>query len=91
VTHLWTVVGMVDAGLGVAVLPSYAKPIAQMYKIRIVRLMEPSVRRETSFLTRRDRRLSPAAQGFQEFLKRYVGEWGTRKQVSRSRRTMLLV
>lgn len=79
VTHLWTVVGMVDAGLGVAVLPSYARPIAQLYQIRIIRLVEPSVRRETSFLTRRDRRLSPAAQGFQEFLKDYVGAWGSRK------------
>ena len=72
VAHLWTVVGMVDAGLGVAVLPSYAHPIAQLYRIRTVRLIEPSIRRETSFLSRRGLRLSPAARGFQEFLKKYV-------------------
>jgi LysR family transcriptional regulator, carnitine catabolism transcriptional activator len=72
VAHLWTVVGMVDAGLGVAVLPSYAHPIAQLYRIRTVRLIEPSIRRETSFLSRRGLMLSPAARGFQEFLKEYV-------------------
>lgn len=75
VTHLWTVVGMVDAGLGVAVLPSYANAIAQLYRIRITRLVEPLVRRETSFMMRRGVRLSPAAAGFQAFLKGYVGEW----------------
>jgi DNA-binding transcriptional LysR family regulator len=90
VAHLWTVVGMVDAGLGVAVLPSYAKRIVQMYAIRIVQLVEPSVRRETSFLTRRDRRLSPAAQGFQDFLKGYVSDWGSRTEVSRPRRDLLV-
>ena len=88
VAHLWTVVGMVDAGLGVAVLPSYANPIAQLYQIRIVRLVQPSIRRETSFLTRRDRRLSPAAQGFQQFLKGYVGEWGNRARASDAHPTL---
>jgi DNA-binding transcriptional LysR family regulator len=66
---------MVDAGLGVAVLPSYANTIAQLYQIRILRLVDPVVRRETSFLTRRGVRLSPAAQGFQSFLQGYVDEW----------------
>jgi DNA-binding transcriptional LysR family regulator len=89
VAHLWTVVGMVDAGLGVAVLPSYANQLAHLYDIRIIRLVEPSVRRETSFLTRRDRRLSPAAQGFQEFLKSYVGEKGAPVRIVRRRRAML--
>lgn len=86
VAHLWTVVGMVDAGLGVTVLPSYANQVAQLYDIRIIRLVEPSVRRETSFLTRRDRRLSPAAQGFQDFLKGYVGEMGARGRIVRARK-----
>lgn len=75
VAHLWTVVGMVDAGLGVAVLPSYAHPIAQLYRIRTVQLIEPLIRRETSFLARRGLMLSPAAKGFQEFLKGYVRTW----------------
>jgi DNA-binding transcriptional LysR family regulator len=83
VSHLWTVLGMVDAGLGVAVLPSYADAIAQLYRIRLIRLVEPSVRRETSFVTRRGITLSPAAAGFQAFLKSYVGEWQGRSTRSR--------
>lgn len=74
VAYLGTVVGMVDAGLGVSVLPSYTSPVAQRYRIQIVRLVEPSIRRATSFLTRRGVRLSPAAQGFKAFLKTYVGD-----------------
>ena len=85
VTHLWTVVGMVDAGLGVAVLPSYANPITQLYRIRTVRLVEPSVARETSFLTRRGLMLSPAAKGFQTFLKGYVGDWESRTRLARGK------
>lgn len=84
VTHLWTVVGMVDAGLGVAVLPSYAVAIAQLYRIRFVRLVEPSIKRETSFVMRRGLQLSPAAQGFRSFLTGYVAEWQAR---SRPRQT----
>lgn len=85
VSHLWTVVGMVDAGLGVAVLPSYANVIARLYRIRILRLVDPVVRRETSFLTRRGVRLSPAAQGFQSFLKGYVDEWQGRGRCAKPR------
>jgi LysR family transcriptional regulator, carnitine catabolism transcriptional activator len=85
VAHLWTVVGMVDAGLGVAVLPSYANPVARLYRIRTVRLVEPSVRRESSFLTRRGLMLSPAAKGFQAFLKTYVGDWESRSRPARHR------
>lgn len=83
VAHLWTVVGMVDAGLGVAVLPSYANPVAQMYRIRTVALVEPSIRRESSFLTRRGVMLSPAAKGFQTFLKAYVSDWVSRTRLAR--------
>ena len=85
VAHLWTVVGMVDAGLGVAVLPSYAHPITQLYRIRTVRLVEPSIRRETSFLARRGLTLSPAAKGFQAFLKDYVSDWEKRRRAERGR------
>jgi LysR family transcriptional regulator, carnitine catabolism transcriptional activator len=74
VAYLWTVVGMVNAGLGVAVLPSYASAVTQMYRVQLVKLVEPAVRRETSFLVRRGVPLSPAAQGFSAFLKGYVGE-----------------
>ena len=72
VSYLSTVVGMVDAGLGIAVLPSYASPITQLYNIRIRKLVKPSIRRQMSFITRQGGTLSPAAESFKVFLKAYV-------------------
>jgi len=72
VSYLSTVVGMVDAGLGVAVLPSYASPITQFYNIQIRKLVKPAIRRQMSFITRQGRTLSPAAESLKAFLKTYV-------------------
>lgn len=72
VSYLSTVVGMVDAGLGVAVLPSYASPITQAYNIQIRKLVKPAIRRQMSFIARQGRTLSPAAESFKAFLKAYV-------------------
>jgi DNA-binding transcriptional LysR family regulator len=69
VAYLTTVVGMVDAGLGVAVLPSYASPITQLYRIQLRNLLKPVIRREMSFITRQGRTLSPAAESLKTFLK----------------------
>ncbi len=74
VSYLSTVVGMVDAGLGIAVLPSYASPITRLYDIEVRKLVKPAIRREMSFLTRQGRTLSPAAESLKAFLKRYVKE-----------------
>ena len=76
VSYLSTVVGLVDAGLGVAVLPSYASPITQFYGIQIRKLVHPAIRRETSFITRQGRSLSPAAASLKDFLKGYVRRRG---------------
>lgn len=73
VAFLSTLLGLVDAGLGVAVLPSYASPALQAQRVRIRPLVGPLVRRESSILTRRGRSLSPAAAAFKDFLKDYVG------------------
>ncbi|HKB55922.1 MAG TPA: LysR substrate-binding domain-containing protein [Ramlibacter sp.] len=81
VSHLWTVVGMVDAGLGIAVLPSYARAISQLYRIHMIRLVDPAVRRDTSLMIRRGVGGSPAAQGFQAFLRTFFREWqGARRE-----------
>lgn len=74
VSHLSTALGLVDAGLGIAVLPSYASPVMPGQRIAIRRLVGPSVRRETSILSRRGQTLSPAAQGFKEYLKQFVAQ-----------------
>lgn len=72
VSYLTTVIGMVDAGLGVTVLPSYASPITRFYDIQIRKLVKPIIRREISFITRQGKTLSPAAESLKVFLKSYV-------------------
>jgi DNA-binding transcriptional LysR family regulator len=77
VSFLSTAIGLVDAGLGIAVLPSHARAIARLYPdIRFVKLSSPEVRRELSLLTRRDRNLSPAAEDFRNYLLSYIKEQG---------------
>lgn len=72
VSYLSTLLGLVEAGLGLAVLPSYARPAARAAGIVMRPLGRPVVRRETSLLIRRGRSLSPAAQSLAEFLKQHV-------------------
>ncbi len=72
VSFLSTAVGLVDAGLGITVLPSYARSIMRLYHIQTRKLSAPTITRETSLLTRRDRALTPAAEGFRSFIRDYV-------------------
>lgn len=74
VSYLSTVAGMVGAGLGVAVLPSYAVPITKLYQVRVKKLVRPVIRRGISFLSCQGKTLSPAAESFKVFLKAYVKE-----------------
>ncbi|MFO1218785.1 MAG: LysR substrate-binding domain-containing protein [Burkholderiaceae bacterium] len=73
-SYLWTALGLVEAGLGVTVLPSYARPAVRRTAIVIRPLVRPVVRRETSILVRRGRSLSPAAQSLREFLQQNLVE-----------------
>jgi DNA-binding transcriptional LysR family regulator len=56
-----SVLGMVEAGIGIAVLPQLAAPRHDDGLLAICRLTEPSVSRTILLLRRRDRSLSPAA------------------------------
>lgn len=72
VSHLSTAIGLVDAGLGISVLPSSARAISRLYHIQFRKLGAPTIRREVRLLTRRDRLLSPAAASFKSFLLEFV-------------------
>ncbi len=59
--HVTTVLGLVEAGLGIAVVPSIAMPISAHPILAKVRLVEPEVVRQMGVLKRRGRTLTPAA------------------------------
>lgn len=65
--HVTTMLGLVEAGLGVAAIPSTAMPAKDHPLLVSVPLIEPAVTRRVGLIRRKGRRLSPAAQQFYEF------------------------
>lgn len=65
-----TIIGMVDAGLGVAIMTSTVIPLARSMGLVTVMPNEPQIERDISLIIRSDRSLSPAARQFRDFLHR---------------------
>jgi DNA-binding transcriptional LysR family regulator len=72
VTHLSTSLGLVEAGLGVSVLPKLATPQADHPIIVTRPIQNPEVSRTIGVVRRRGGRLGPAAERFLEML---LGTW----------------
>ncbi|WP_298829796.1 LysR family transcriptional regulator [uncultured Piscinibacter sp.] len=64
--HVTTTLGLVEAGLGVAVVPSMAMPGPGHPLLVSVPLIEPEVTRKVGLIRRRGRSLTPAAQQLYE-------------------------
>lgn len=60
--HGTTMIGLVEAGLGVAVVPSMAMPLSDHPLLVSVPLVEPTVQRMMGLIKRRSCTLTPAAQ-----------------------------
>lgn len=60
--HVTTMIGLVEAGLGVAAVPSMAMPPGDHPLLVSVPLVDPVVTRKVGLIRRRDHQLSPAAQ-----------------------------
>lgn len=63
-----SLIGMVDAGLGIAILPGYAVKLADPARIGWRRVENPLIDREVSLVQRAGVSLSHAAQGFVDFI-----------------------
>ena len=63
-----TVIGLVDAGMGVAILPGYAAKLADSARLRWQRVEKPVIDREVSLVLRAGPAPSPAAEAFVEFI-----------------------
>jgi DNA-binding transcriptional LysR family regulator len=69
-----SVLGMVEAGIGVAVVPQMVAPYADHPTLFVRRLVRPLTSRDILLLKRRDRSLSPAAQAVWAVLKELFGD-----------------
>ncbi len=83
VRHLSTSLGMVEAGLGVAVVPSLAMPTDEHHILVSRPLIEPVIRRTLGLVFRKDDTLSPAADKFREVLMKLWSQDNTSPWVSR--------
>ena len=68
VRHVSTLVGLVEAGLGVAAVPRLAMPGSDHPVLVSIPLVEPTVTRTVGLIRRRGRSLSPAAQQLYDLL-----------------------
>jgi DNA-binding transcriptional LysR family regulator len=71
--HVTTTLGLVEAGLGVAAVPSMAMPARDHPLLVSVPLVEPVVTRKVGLIRRRGRSLSPAARQLYELLSQLKG------------------
>ncbi len=72
VYHALTAVGMVVAGLGIAVFPQWIGAAAQLYEICVREIEDPTVMSELAVVCHPDKELSPAMKQFESFFSSYL-------------------
>ncbi|MFM0299001.1 LysR family transcriptional regulator [Paraburkholderia sediminicola] len=70
IEHLTTSLGLVEAGLGISIIPRCAMPRDTQARIAIRPLVEPTVARTIGLIRRREGTLSPVARDFRLTLRR---------------------
>ena len=68
VSNVTTALAMVDAGLGIAVLPTYARVAARQHAITAVPMVNPTITRDVVLITPAGRSVSPALSSFARVL-----------------------
>jgi len=77
--HVTTMLGLVEAGLGVAAVPSMAMPASDHPLLVTVPLVDPVVTRKVGLIRRRGRSLSPAAQQLYDLFSEVKGRQRARR------------
>jgi LysR family transcriptional regulator, carnitine catabolism transcriptional activator len=76
--YLDTQIAMVEAGEGVAIIPSFVLPACRNRKVLLSRLINPVVNLDFSWISNRGRKLPAGAGEFTSFLKSYIARWAGR-------------
>jgi len=80
VNYLNTQIAMVEAGEGVAIIPSYGLPACRSRKLAMSRLVNPVVPLDFSQIRLGGRKL-PEAEEFTSFLQSYIASWAGRSGI----------
>lgn len=81
VNYLNTQIAMVEAGQGVAIIPSYGLPACSSRKLVMSRLINPVVPLDFSQIRRGGRKLPAVAENFTTFLQSYIASWAGRSGI----------
>jgi DNA-binding transcriptional LysR family regulator len=81
VNYLNTQIAMVEAGQGIAIIPSYGLPACQTRKLMMSRLINPVVPLDFSQIRRGGRKLPAVAEDFTSFLQSYIASWAGRSGI----------
>jgi len=79
--YLNTQVALVEAGEGVAIIPSYGQLACRDRKVTMSRLINPVVHLDFSQIRHAGRKLPPVAEEFTSFLQSYSARWAGRSGV----------
>lgn len=75
VRQLDTQIGLVEAGEGIAIIPSFGLPACRSRQVTMSELVEPVVTLEFHQISHRGRKLPDEAAEFSAFLKKYIATW----------------
>jgi len=87
VANVTTAVGLVEAGLGVSILPSYALTRTRAVGVRSIPLTEPVIARAIVALNAPERPLSGAAEAFLAYAQQSA-QWGPAEEKKRRPKTV---
>ncbi|MGH6893998.1 MAG: LysR family transcriptional regulator [Dongiaceae bacterium] len=75
VNYLATQISMVEAGAGAAIVPVFVLHASQGRMVQSFSIIEPAVEINLYQIRNRGKKLSSAADGFMELLKKHIGAW----------------
>lgn len=76
--YLDTLIAMVEAGEGVAIIPSFGLPACRNRKVVMSKLINPVVNVDFCRVSLRGKKLPPGADEFTSFLQGYIARWAGR-------------
>lgn len=81
-SYFTTAFGLVSAGMGVTLCPTYAAPLVKAYGLQMLALQEPAFYREVCVYSQLGKELSPAAASFVQCLGEVVADAAFAEPVS---------
>jgi LysR family carnitine catabolism transcriptional activator len=76
-----TQIAMVEAGEGIAVIPSFGLPACRNRRVVMSRLINPTVTLDFHQIRNLGKKLPPAAEAFTSFLQGYIARWAGRSGI----------